>query len=366
MPSREAGIVPFNDSVVASDAVGLDKAIPYKDLERRVVVITGGASGFGAAIASELAKNGAFVIIGDINTKGGEAKVAELRQQSGDHNHHFIPLDATSWSSQHQFFRRAASLSPHQGMDCVIANAGIALEDENAAFEEPPDYFSMENPPPPQMKTYDVNLTGVLYTTNLALSYLARNPSSSKSTVPPSSNPRDRCLILVSSIAGLAAVPKLPLYAASKHGVVGLFRSLRLTSPVTTGVRVNMINPYFVNTNIIKAGAAVALAGAGMAEISDVVDAVVRMVADKGVVGRALMIGARGTKEEVKAAGLGEEAAEGLEKQAIWDYYGHDFEQTDVFVRKVIGLTNLVAAARGWTGWFGDIFGVFGKALGMR
>jgi hypothetical protein len=135
---------------------------------------------------------------------------------------------------------------------------------------------------------------------------------------------------------------------------------------VVSGVRVNMVNPYFVNTNIIKAGAAVALAGAAMAEIDDVVKAVVRLVGDKGVLGRALMIGARGDAGQTKAAGLGEKAAVGGVGQAIWDYYGHDFEQTDVFVRRVIGVTNIVAAAKGWTGWLGDVLGVFEKLLGMR
>lgn len=352
-PREEAGIVGLSDSTVASDAVDMSKAIPYHDLEGRVILITGGASGFGGAIADEVVKHGALTIIGDINVKNGEEKVAALRRSSNNHNHHFIKLDVTDWASQAAFFKRAASLSPHQGIDCVIANAGICDVAENTLFEETPDYDSMDNPPPPRMKTVDVNLTGLMYTTTLALSYLSRNPGSTKSTTAPSAGPRDRNLVLISSIAGLAAVPKLPLYGASKHGVVGLFRSMRLTTPIVTGVRVNMINPYFVETGIITTPAAFALAGGALAKIEDVVQAATRLIADKSIIGRGLLVGTRGTPEQVDAAGL--KMANGLSEQGIWDVYGHDFEQSDLFVRRVVGVTNIAAAARGWAGMLADV-----------
>jgi NAD(P)-dependent dehydrogenase (short-subunit alcohol dehydrogenase family) len=189
------------------------------------------------------------MIIGDINHQQGTELVARMRQSTGNANHHFVALDVTSWSSQALFFREAARLSPHGGIDTVMANAGIADAEEQILFEEAPDYSQLDGPPPPKLRTYDTNLTGVLYTAHLALSYLSRNPGSQKCTPAAHTpgggggQPRDRHLLLVASIAGLAGLPGQPLYAAAKHGVVGLFRTLRITSPVKLGVRVNMINP---------------------------------------------------------------------------------------------------------------------------
>ena len=348
-----SGTVDFSKSVIYSDAVDVSKAIPYKNLKDRVVVITGGSSGFGAAISQELVKHGAIIIIGDISVKAGQEKIAALRHSSGSERHQFIRLDVTDWNSQAAFFKQAAAYSPHGGIDCVIANAGICDSVENAKYENPPDYQSMDNPPAPTMKTSDVNLTGVMYTTTLALSYLKRNPNSVATSLQPHPGPRDRHLILVSSVAGLAGSPSIPIYCASKHGVVGLFRALRITAPLTSGIRVNMINPYFVETAIMGPLGPLVLAGGGLAKIEDVADAAVRLVADKAIIGRGMVIGARGSREEASRAGL--EMADGLDEQAVWDVYAHDFQQSDVFTRRMVGITNIVSAARGWAGVAADV-----------
>ena len=138
---------------------------------------------------------------------------------------------------------------------------------------------------------------------------------------------------------------------ASKHGVVGLFRALRMTQPIVNGIRVNMLNPYFVDTPILGPGGAQMLAGGAMAKIEDVVDAAVRLIADKAIVGRALQIAARGKILENEQAGLIPET----DGQAIWDVMGHDFEQSDVFTRRIVAVTNIVSAARGWTGILADL-----------
>ncbi len=111
----------------------------------------------------------------------------------------------------------------------MVANAGI--DGSQSTFEQPKDLDAAE-PPPPSLKVIDVNLTGVLYTTHLALYYLARNPNS----VPASPSTdlvathRDRHLLLVGSLASLSPLTSQALYGAAKHGVLGLFRSLRSSS----------------------------------------------------------------------------------------------------------------------------------------
>jgi NAD(P)-dependent dehydrogenase (short-subunit alcohol dehydrogenase family) len=78
-------------------------------------------------------------------------------------------------------------------------------------------------------------LVGCMYTVKLALHYFARQPEGL----------HDRCLVLMSSIAGYCEQPGTPVYVASKHGIRGLMLSLRRTLP-TKGARVNLLAPWFV------------------------------------------------------------------------------------------------------------------------
>ena len=126
----------------------------------------------------------------------------------------------------------------------VVANAGIV--DPTLAIELPQG-LDAPNPPPPNLAVLDVNLKGVLYTSHLALFYLAKNPQSAPADphCVPARTLRDRHLLLMSSMAGIAPIPTQTLYATSKHAVVGLYRNLRCTS-FYHGVRTNLICPYFM------------------------------------------------------------------------------------------------------------------------
>ena len=207
----------------------------------------------------------------------------------------------------------------------------------------------MDNPPPPSLKTVDVNLIGVMWTTHLALSYLSRNPGSDQCSTDVSSGPRDRHLLLIASIAGVMPVPGVAVYSASKHGVVGLFRALRATAPVRHGVRINMLCPYFVQTPILGAVGSAVLSGAALAEIEDVVDAATRATANQTIIGRALAIGPKIERDEAVMLGLARKAEE-AGPRAVWDIHGEDFEQSDVFIRRIMAVTNLVSGRKGiWT-----------------
>ncbi|KIW73975.1 hypothetical protein PV04_02049 [Phialophora macrospora] len=354
--ARVPGFTPYSSDVVHSGPVDVGQAINLDNIRGKTIVITGGASGFGAACSQHWASHGANIVVGDINQQLGTELVARLRQSTDNPNHHFVPLDVTSWSSQAHFFREAARLSPHGGIDTVMANAGIADAEEQILFEEAPDYSQLDDPPAPRLRTYDTNLTGVLYTAHLGLSYLSRNPGSQKCTLASDAavrGPRDRHLLLVASIAGLAGLPSQPLYTAAKHGVVGLFRTLRITSPIKLGVRVNMLNPYFVDTPILGPAGAIVLAGGAMARLEAVVEASTRLVADTGIIGRGLIIASKTSRDHAEAVGLGRDLQ--TPDQEIWDCYADDFEQSDLFTRRVVAVTNLVTSARGWVGMWTDI-----------
>ena len=354
------GSIPFQNAI-QSPPVDFSKPIDYFTVAGKTALITGGASGLGEALAIDLAEHGANVIIADLNTSRGAALVAQLRTSSKDENHHFVHVDVTNWDSQVACFREAARLSPHGGLDIVVAGAGINDPAENANLEiMVPDYTRLVQPAAPKLRTLKIDLEGVLYTSTLALSYLSQNPGSESCAVHHSSRPatrqRDRQLILVSSVIGVMGYPANSIYASAKHGVVGLYRSLRLTAPVLHGVRVNMINPYYVDTPILDARGHIPLLGLAMTKIENVTDALMRLCADDEIIGRALLIGPEGTEEEIEKAGLADILGVRLHtNSAVVDLHGHDFEQTDLTMRRVMGLMNLITAARGWAGFFNDI-----------
>jgi NAD(P)-dependent dehydrogenase (short-subunit alcohol dehydrogenase family) len=213
----------------------------------------------------------------------------------------------------------------------------------------------------------NVNLTGVLYTTQLAMYHLQRNPNSvaCSTSAAPSKYARDRHLLLVGSMASIAPIPTQPLYGASKHGVLGAFRALRASSFVD-GVRVNMICPYFIETPIMPAGGRLILAGGGMGKVEDVVDAATRLCADSRIAGRALVIGPKvkmAQKEDGEWVVVRKEDAG--EEQAVWEAFADDFEDCELFLQRVVGILKGAAAVKGWAGWAKDIanavkYGIFG------
>jgi NAD(P)-dependent dehydrogenase (short-subunit alcohol dehydrogenase family) len=331
----------------------------------KVILITGGASGFGAGFVRHWAKHGATVIVGDINVEKGDALCRAMNKElTGTNKVHFVRCDVTDWQSQVNLFKEAVKLSPHGGLDTVVANAGIAGNDVMQVGKN----LDAAEPRPPNFKIMDVNCTGVMYTTHLAYFWLPKNPGSSACSLDsdPSTRPRDRHLLLLGSIASLAPIAIQPQYGAAKHAVLGLFRSLRCSSGMQ-GVRVNLLCPYFIDTPIVTTGARFILAGGAMGEVEDVVDAGTRFVADSRVLGRALVIG---PKMHVRQKDNGEwdlvtpGTADSIET-ACFEPYADDWEDVDAFDRNLVKMLNLVQISRGWVGWAQDIVKAVFYGLGF-
>ncbi|KAI9668340.1 MAG: hypothetical protein M1829_005544 [Trizodia sp. TS-e1964] len=335
----------------------VDLRLPFDAswVSKKTILITGGASGFGEAFFRRWAAYDAAVVIADIDHEKGHLLVNEVRKSTGNAHLHFVYCDVTDWQSQVDLFRKAEKLSPHGGIDAVVANAGIA--EGNMDFEMPTD-LDQPHPLPPRIRTMDVNLTGVLYTTHLALFHLARS-----SRLPATGLPRDRHLLLVGSIASLLPLPGQLLYSVSKHGVLGIFRNLRTTSHIHK-IRVNLLCPYFIDTPIITNGARVLLAGGAMGQIEDVVDAASRLM-DRDIIGRSLAVGPKVRVEQLEGGELAlvQRGSERGEERAVWEVFAHDMEDGDLFVRRFLKLLNAVAAARGWAGWIADIVGIVWSQL---
>ena len=350
----------------------LDPTAPYDEasgLAGKTIVITGGASGFGAAFARRWAARGARIIIGDVADAAGEALVADLRRSTGRPHHHYLRCDVASWDSQAEFFREAA-LRLSSGLDAVVANAGIRDVGSDFCSGDPPGAGDEEGgPSKPNMKCLDVNITGVMYTAHLAMYWLSRNDRRKGDNL----DARDRHLLLIGSIAGLMPFTPTPQYTASKHAVVGLFRALRGTA-WRRGVRVNMLCPYFIRTPIVPPIGQMFLAGSGIGSVDAVVDAGTRLVADGSIVGRALAVGPRvrtpnpasgedefeivelveGKEDEGAGDGDAEGGREGTVVRGAWEIYAHDYEAVEVFVYRFTRMLHHVERIRGWTGWVLD------------
>lgn len=260
----------------------------------------------------------------------------------------------TDWQSQVDYFHQAIELSTTGGIDAVVANAGTT--DINSTFERP-DGLDADVPCKPNLLAFDVNLLGVLYTTHLAIFYLPRNAcrDTVSSSLDPEAQRRDRHLLLIGSMASFTPIPGGALYTVTKHGVLGLFRSLRSTA-FFNGIRVNMLCPYFMDTPLIPAKVRLALAGSAMGNPEDVVEAGTRLMADTRIVGRALAVGPKVTARLDDEGMLMPELSEDGKETAIWEAYADDFEEVDAFTAKFIKMLNRVHAARGWAGSLFDLF----------
>ena len=123
----------------------------------------------------------------------------------------------------------------HGHIDHAIANAGLV--EQPGWFEASLTVDDVQREP--STIALDVNLKGLLYFARIACVYLAQGEA------------QDRSLTLLSSVAGFQESPGLFVYQASKHGVLGLMRSLRLHAPHAFGVRVNAVCPWMTMTGMV-------------------------------------------------------------------------------------------------------------------
>ncbi|KAL4877430.1 hypothetical protein BJY04DRAFT_230746 [Aspergillus karnatakaensis] len=207
-------------------------------LKDKVIVLTGGANGIGAAFVEHAISHGAFVCFGDLATEAGEALAKKVAGNSSPPRAVFVRTDVTSYDSVLALFDKA--LETYGRIDHAIAGAGIT--ELGNVFDPALDMQSIRQPP--TTKVLDVNLLGCIYVSRIASVYLRQNP--------PSTSTPDRSILLIASVAAFKESPGLFIYQAAKHGVLGLMRSLRLYSPTAHGIRVNCICPWMTKTAMVK------------------------------------------------------------------------------------------------------------------
>ncbi len=193
-------------------------------LQNRLALITGGGRGIGRAIALEFAREGAQIALAARTRE----QVEEVADEIGETAKPLASVcDVSDVTSVESFF---AAIFVHFGKwpDVLVNNAGIAIS-------------------APLVKTSDelwqrhlaINLSGSFYCTRSAL--------------PSMIEKKWGRIINIASIAGKTGAPYIAAYSASKHGLLGLTRSVAL-EVATKGITVNAICPGYVDTEMTSRG----------------------------------------------------------------------------------------------------------------
>lgn len=189
-------------------------------VDGKAALVTGGGSGIGRATVLALAREGARVLVADLDDELGEAVAKEAGGET-----RFVRTDVTGEEDVRAMV--AAALEAFGRLDCAVNNAGITggmglVQD-----------VSLEA----WSRTLLVNLTGVF----LCL----------KHEIPALRAGGGGAVVNVASGAGVIAVPGLSPYCASKHGVLGLTKTAAVEN-AATGVRVNALCPGSTDTPMLR------------------------------------------------------------------------------------------------------------------
>ena len=193
--------------------------------ENEVVVVTGGASGIGRQVSALAAKEGARVAILDMNEEAG----AELAKDLGGLFVRCDVSDHDGWS------RHVQTIIDELGApDRVHLNAGVMA----APTGQPDEAYSFASATLDSYRRItSINVDGVVFGLKALLPHMSEGSS----------------VVVTASVAGLVPYPFDPIYAMTKHAMVGLVRSL---GPVlaANGIRINAMCPGGVDTAIIPTG----------------------------------------------------------------------------------------------------------------
>lgn len=192
-----------------------------KSLENKVAIITGAGSGIGKATATLFAKEGAKVIVSDIQEQNGKSVADEINQSGGVA--WFVKADTSKVQDNEALVRQA--IEKFGGLDIAVNNAGIGG----------PLGVTGEYPVDGWQKVIDINLSGVFY----GLRYQI-----------PAMLGKGGSIINIASILGQAGTRFSPAYVAAKHGVVGLTKTAALEY-ADKNIRINSVGPAYIKTPMV-------------------------------------------------------------------------------------------------------------------
>lgn len=190
-----------------------------KKLADKVAIVTGAMRGIGEAIALKLAREGAKVVVTDIDKEECEKVVEEIKQAGGDC--FSLKLDVTNREDWEEAVRTVKERFGR--IDILVNNAGIA------DVEELGDCSKID-------KILDVNLKGIMLGYNVIL--------------PVMIDQKYGKVVNISSIAAMVSWSKIPTYSASKGGIIGLTKCY-VGSLGQHNINVNAVAPGAIETKML-------------------------------------------------------------------------------------------------------------------
>lgn len=192
------------------------------NLQSKIAIVTGAASGFGAATARRMAEAGARVVVADLQAEGAERMAAELRASGAQ-----AISCAADVSSQADFSRLVdQTLQAWGGLDILVNNAGTTHRNK-PALQVTEDEFD---------RVYRVNVKSLYWAAQSVLPHFVKQGSG--------------CIVNVASTTGVRPGPGLTWYSGSKAAMINLTKGLALEF-ARSGVRINAVNPMIGETAML-------------------------------------------------------------------------------------------------------------------
>jgi len=189
------------------------------DFDGKIALVTGGGTGIGRATAIAFAREGASVVIGNRNSKAGEAVVKAIQDNGGQAS--FLRTDVSSEEDVKALIEHA--VATYGRLDVAFNNAGIGGAAGPLADQTSDNFDAIMG----------INVKGVWMSMKYEIREMLKTGGGA--------------IVNNSSVGGLVGFASVGIYSASKHAVMGLTKSAALEYSAH-GVRVNAVNPAVIRT----------------------------------------------------------------------------------------------------------------------
>ena len=215
--------------------------------------ITGGASGIGAEMARRFTREGASVVIADVNDTLGKAIAVEV----GGEYVHLDVTDSTAWDK---------IITKHKPFDIVCLNAGVATKTD--VFGATVDYPFQHLDNDSYQHIMSINVDGAVF--------------GARAVIPGMVDRKSGHILVTASLAGIVPIAADPIYGLTKHAMVGLTKSLGAALE-PHGVCVSALCPAFLDTPLLSDNTRknLSLLGLGIMDVSIAGDLAMRALTER-------------------------------------------------------------------------------------